>query len=109
MRAAGLDEEFLKTRLTLVKGWFSETLPCHPVDRIALLHIDADLYESYKEALQHLWPRVAVGGIVAFDEYHLPEWPGAKKAVDEFFAVMPESVEMHESTVTQHRYLIKLG
>ncbi|MBF8267522.1 MAG: macrocin-O-methyltransferase TylF [Dehalococcoidia bacterium] len=108
LSAVGLDDEFLQSRVSLVKGWFSETLPSYGGSTIALLHIDADLYESYKTTLENLWPKVAIGGIVAFDEYHLRMWPGAKKAVDEFFADRPGSIEMLKSTVSSHRYVVRL-
>ena len=108
LRAVGLDDEFLQSRITLVKGWFSETLPSYGGSTIALLHIDADLYESYKTTLENLWPKVAIGGIVAFDDYHLPMFPGAKKAVDEFFASRPGSMEMFKSRVTYNRYVVRL-
>lgn len=44
-----------------------------------------DLYQSYKTCLEHLFPKVVSGGIVLFDEYDTPNWPGAKKAIDEYF------------------------
>jgi hypothetical protein len=37
-------------------------------------------------ALEHLWPLVVPGGVVAFDEYGIPPWEGESRAVDEFFA-----------------------
>lgn len=60
---------------------------------IAFLHLDVDLYRSYKYALENLWPHVSPGGIVLLDEYaeysdkHPTEekWPGATKAVDDYF------------------------
>jgi hypothetical protein len=106
--AVGLDDKFVHDRVTMVKGWFSDTLPSYNGSTIALLHIDADLYESYKTTLENLWDKVAVGGIAAFDEYHLKMWPGAKKAVDEFFSERPGSAEMLKSPVSSHRYVTKL-
>jgi len=55
-----------------------------PNEKIALLHIDLDLYEGYKYALEIFWDQIQIGGIVLFDEYSDPKWPGATKAVDEF-------------------------
>jgi hypothetical protein len=54
--------------------------------RICLMHFDADLYRPTLIALEHLWPLVVPGGVVAFDEYGIPPWEGESKAVDEFFA-----------------------
>jgi O-methyltransferase len=94
--AYGLGEEEIARKIKLVPGLFSETLPRYD-GRVALLHIDADLYQSYLDCLQTLWPRIEVGGVVAFDEYGEPEaWPGAQRAVDEFFAGRSAEVsELH--------------
>lgn len=55
-----------------------------PNEKVALLHIDLDLYEGYKYALEIFWDQIQIGGIVLFDEYSDPKWPGATKAVDQF-------------------------
>lgn len=68
--------------IKLIKGYFKDIKFNKP---IALLHIDGDLYQSYKDALTVLFPLVVKGGIIIFDEYNEPAWPGATKAVDEFF------------------------
>jgi O-methyltransferase len=84
--AYGICEAEISTRVRLVPGLFSHTLPNFQRP-IALLHIDVDLYQSYLDCLGNLWPRVQAGGVVAFDEYGEPDtWPGARRAVDEFFA-----------------------
>lgn len=81
--------EILQT-VSLVPGLFERTLPEFD-GNIALLHIDADLYESYRSCLTNLWPNLQIGGIAAFDEYDEPElWPGARLAVDEFLSSLPE-------------------
>ena len=49
--------------------------------RIALLNLDVDLYESYCDCLRHLGPRVT--GVIVYDQYRSPKWPGATQAVDE--------------------------
>lgn len=55
-----------------------------PNDKIALLHIDLDLYNGYKYSLKMFWDQVSSGGIVIFDEYSEEKWPGATQAVNEF-------------------------
>lgn len=66
-----------------VKGLFQETLPTAAVDQIAVLHIDGDWYDSVKTCLEHLYDRVADGGVIQIDDYGA--WKGARRAVDEFF------------------------
>lgn len=89
-----LGEEIVRERIRLKKGWFDKTLPEYQ-GRIALLHLDCDLYESYKLSLETLYDKVQPGGIIMFDEYHDTRWPGATKAIDEFFCDKPEAVQQH--------------
>lgn len=65
-----------------VKGLFEFTVPVSPVEKIAVLHIDADWYQSIKVCLDHLYDRVSLGGVIQLDDYG--HWAGARKAVDEF-------------------------
>jgi hypothetical protein len=78
-----------KPRVHLVNGDIEQTVPAYVRDnpgmRISLLHFDVDLYRPTKIALEHLWPLVVPGGVVAFDEYGIPPWEGESRAVDEFF------------------------
>jgi hypothetical protein len=70
----------------LVKGFmpdsFSEYFNKRPATKIALLHIDVDVYEATKACLDNLYDRVVKGGIIVFDDYGLVD--GATKAIDEF-------------------------
>jgi hypothetical protein len=68
------------------QGWFKHTIPRQAagIGDIALLHADADWYDSTKVCLDHLYDKVVPGGAVVFDDYGY--WPGCKRAVDEFFA-----------------------
>jgi O-methyltransferase len=65
-----------------VKGLFQDTLPLNSIERIALLHIDGDWYDSVRICLESLYDKVVPGGIIQFDDYGY--WKGARKAVDEF-------------------------
>jgi hypothetical protein len=64
------------------KGWFRDTLATLPIDRLALLRIDGDLYESTMDALTALYEKVSAGGFVTIDDYG-PLEPCAR-ATDEF-------------------------
>ena len=67
-----------------IKGLFQETLPTCAIEKIAVLHIDGDWYESVRVCLDHLYERVSPGGIIQIDDYG--HWAGARKAVDEFLS-----------------------
>jgi ADP-heptose:LPS heptosyltransferase len=66
-------------------GLFSETLQEVSERHFCFAHIDADLYQSVREACEFAYPRMDAGGIMLFDDYAAPSCPGAMKAVDEFF------------------------
>lgn len=70
-------------RVSIVPGWFNETLPITTVETIALLHIDADWYDSVMTVLQCLYDRVVPGGFVVLDDYGF--WQGCQQAVRDFF------------------------
>lgn len=69
----------------LHRGLFSHTLSGLRDCRFCFAHVDADVYESVRQACEFLYPRMAKGGIILFDDYGAPTCPGAKKAIDEFF------------------------
>lgn len=94
LRDGRLSEETIQNRIHLVKGWFNETLPQYD-GKIALLHLDCDLYDSYKLALETLYDKVEPGGVIMFDEYNDQRWPGARKAINEFFADKTEKPQPH--------------
>jgi hypothetical protein len=87
-------DRIVRERVHLVKGLFGETLRTYD-GSIALLHLDCDLYQSYLTTLQTLYGKVARGGIIMFDEYADDRWPGARRAIDEFFADKPEKPAAH--------------
>jgi O-methyltransferase len=76
-------------RIRLIQGPVEDTLrvAAHVPDRIAILRLDTDWYESTRVELEVLFERVPSGGVVIFDDYG--HWAGAKKAVDEFLAAQP--------------------
>lgn len=96
LRDGRLPETLIQERIHLVKGWFQDTLPRYQ-STIALLHLDCDLYQSYRLALETLYDKVTPGGIVLFDEDGDRRWPGATKAIDEFFANRAETPQPHRN------------
>jgi len=71
-------------RLHLVQGRVEDTVPAQAPERISLLRLDTDWYESTRHELVHLFPRLAVGGVLIIDDYG--HWAGARRAVDEYIA-----------------------
>lgn len=77
-------------------GWFQDTLPAvrESIGPIAVLRVDADLYESTKCCLENLWDQLSPGGRLIIDDYG--GWQGCRKAVDEFFAARGIEPEFHK-------------
>jgi hypothetical protein len=71
-------------RIHFHAGRVEETIPAQAPERIAILRLDTDWYESTRHELEHLYARVPSGGIVLLDDYQY--WEGARQAVDEFLA-----------------------
>ncbi len=71
-------------RVKFLKGWFEDTLPNAPIDRLALLRLDGDLYKSTLDALNPLYDKVSSGGFIIVDDYYAFE--PCRQAVDEFRA-----------------------
>jgi len=80
-------------KLHFVAGKVEETIPAQAPERIALLRLDTDWYVSTRHELDHLWPRLAAGGVCIIDDYG--HWQGSRKAVDEYFAEHGIRVLMH--------------
>jgi lipopolysaccharide biosynthesis glycosyltransferase len=74
-------------RIHLVRGPVEQTLPAAAPDGLALLRLDTDWYESTRHELEHLYPRLATGGVLIVDDYG--HWEGARKAADEHLAGHP--------------------
>jgi hypothetical protein len=85
MAATGYPAE----RCHFVAGMVEDTIPAAAPERIALLRLDTDWYESTRHELEHLWDRLVPGGVLIIDDYG--HWQGARKAVDEFFAGRADS------------------
>lgn len=74
-----------------VKGFFPQSLAQIELPQtIAIAHIDCDLHDPMKAGLEHFYPRLAPGGLLIMHDYSSGHWPGATRAVDDFFADKPE-------------------
>lgn len=90
------DDRFVpfKPRIRLIDGDIETTVfqfvDDNPGVRFSLLHLDCDLYKPTLSVLQALWEKITRGGVIIFDEYAIPDWPGETAAVDEFLADKPD-------------------
>ncbi len=84
----------LDDQVKFLKGWFRDTLPDAPIEELAVLRLDGDLYESTMDALNNLYDRVSPGGFTIIDDYGA--YPACKKAVHHFREQRGISEEIHE-------------
>ena len=76
--------------VSLHKGFIPQTFHGLESSKIAFLHCDVDIYQSIVDNLTFCYSRMVTGGIILFDDYGHETCPGARSAVDGFFADKPE-------------------
>jgi O-methyltransferase len=72
-----------RERMFFVQGKVEETIPAHAPERISVLRLDTDWYESSLHEMVHLFPRLQRAGVLILDDYGF--WQGSRKATDEYF------------------------
>lgn len=100
-------DTFGLTNVRVEPGWFQDTLPKCQDKKFRFVHLDCDIYESYRTCLAFFYPRMNPGGIILFDEYNDPAWPGANQAVEEFCADKPEKPESMTRENFQKWFVVK--
>jgi O-methyltransferase len=72
----------LDDQVRFLPGWFRDTLPTAPIERLAVLRLDGDMYESTMDGLRSLYPKLSVGGYCILDDYYAQS--GQRRAVNEY-------------------------
>ncbi len=105
---AGVDQfqqsDFDQTSIESVSGLFSDypfvqihvgfipqTFADLKISQVAWAHIDVDIYQSVRDSIAYIYPRMVPSGVMIFDDYGFPSCAGARRAVDEAFAELPET------------------
>jgi O-methyltransferase len=91
--------DLLTDQVKFVKGWFSDTLPTLAVEKLAILRLDGDMYESTIVALENLYPKLSVGGYVIVDDYGLPNCRRALADYREYHGIDSEYITIDNSSV----------
>jgi len=94
IRKTGYDEQLC----VFVEGRVEQTIPDRAPPEIALLRLDTDWYESTSHEMQHLFPRLSVGGVLLIDDYG--HWQGARKAVDQYLTENEVKLLLHRIDYT---------
>ncbi|MCG3774477.1 MAG: Mycinamicin III 3''-O-methyltransferase [Nitrospira sp.] len=83
----------LDDQVVFLKGWFKDTLPTAPIDRLAILRLDGDMYASTMDALNALYSKLSPGGFCIIDDYGVVE--SCKQAVTDFRAAHGITADLH--------------
>ena len=94
MASTGYDPNLVQ----YIVGSVEDTIPAQAPDQIAVLRLDTDWYSSTVHELRHLYPRLAVGGLLIIDDYG--HWQGARRAVEEFLAETGTPLFLHRIDYT---------
>ncbi|CAN5525847.1 hypothetical protein BH18ACT8_BH18ACT8_10800 [soil metagenome] len=82
VQAGMADIEYPAERIHFHQGLVEHTIPDQAPERIAMLRLDTDWYESTRHELEHLYSRLSPGGVLIIDDYG--HWEGSRRAVEEF-------------------------
>jgi 23S rRNA U2552 (ribose-2'-O)-methylase RlmE/FtsJ len=84
----------LDEQVKFLKGWFKDTLPSAPIQKLSLLRLDGDMYESTIDALFYLYPKLSLGGFCIIDDWGAI--PACKKAVIDYRSLFNINEAMQE-------------
>jgi O-methyltransferase len=71
----------LDDSVVFIKGWFKDTMFPPPVEKLSVLRLDGDMYESTIDVLESLYPNLSVGGYCIIDDWGLYR---CRKAVEDY-------------------------
>lgn len=94
-----------RENFSFIQGKVEDTLPAQAPEKIALLRLDTDWYESTYHELEHLYPRLVPGGVLLIDDYG--SWEGARKAVDEY--ILKHKAKILLTKIGQGRVGVKIA
>lgn len=82
---------------TVHKGWFSELADADMPASITFAYLDGDYYDSIRDSLRLVWPKLAPGACIVVDDYANEALPGTAHAVDEWLKMYPASLRVEAS------------
>ena len=73
--------DLLDDQVQFLVGWFCDTLPKAPIECLAVMRLDGDMYESTMDSLTYLYPKLSLCGYIIIDDYFAP---ACRKAVEDY-------------------------
>lgn len=92
--------DLLDDQVKFLKGWFKDTIPIAPIDKLSILRLDGDMYESTIDVLYYLYPKLSNGGYCIVDDWGVI--PAAKKAIEDYrnaFGIDEEIQEIDDAGI----------
>lgn len=77
-----------------MKGWFKDTIPTAPIEKLSVFRLDGDMYESTIDVLFYLYPKLSIGGYCIIDDWGAI--PACKKAIEDYRKIFGIDDEIHE-------------
>jgi O-methyltransferase len=74
-----------KPNCSFFPGWIPSSASFLREERFCLVHLDLDLYQSTKAAIEIFWPKIVDGGVIVFDDWEWQNCPGVKQSITEYF------------------------
>jgi O-methyltransferase len=74
----------LDDQVRFLEGWFADTLPTAPIERLAVARLDGDMYSSTWDAITVLYPKLSPGGFLIVDDYANSSIEGCRRAIDDY-------------------------
>ncbi len=74
------------------RGWIPVQFPAVAGRQFCFVHVDVDLYQPTRDSVEFFFPRLQAGGMLVCDDYGFDSCPGARRALDEYFAGRPERI-----------------
>jgi hypothetical protein len=76
----------------LHRGWIPQSFASFAARPVKFVHIDVDMYDPTKAALEFFWDDLVSGGCIVVDDYNHAVFEGATRAVDEFLESRPPRI-----------------
>jgi O-methyltransferase len=94
-------------KIKYIKGDICETLQDNNniPEKISILRLDTDWYESTKIELDILYPLVSINGFIIIDDYY--SWQGAKNATDEFLLKHKDNIKIIDKKLTGNIFVLQ--
>lgn len=77
-----VEYNLLNDQVKFIVGWFKDTIPNAPINKLSLLRLDGDMYESTIDVLYYLYPKLSIGGYCIVDDWGAI--PACRKAVEDY-------------------------